>query len=158
MPQLQPYEPGFVDSARDELASGLLGMGLYSDNPYAAYRAAEGILSVIDFIPGVGDAKGAAETVDAANRGDYATAGLMGAATAAGAVPVLGDAASAVLMGIARKRGIEDVSPSQIYDKRVKAQPNCCKFVVLKIQQPCPCSAAVSAFDPAIRLVKAKLT
>lgn len=123
MPQLQPYEPGFIESARDKIASGLLGLGLYDDNPYAAYRAAEGLLSVVDFLPGVGDAKGAAETVDAANRGDYATAGLMGAATAAGVVPVLGDAASAVLMGIARKRGIEDVAPSQIYDKRVKAQP-----------------------------------
>jgi hypothetical protein len=48
------------------------------------------------------------ETVDAANKGDYATAGLMGAATAAGVVPVLGDAASAVLMGIARRGGKED--------------------------------------------------
>lgn len=108
MPQLQPYEPGFIESARDKIASGLLGLGLYEDNPYAAYRAAEGLLSVVDFLPGIGDAKGAAETVDAANKGDYATAGLMGAATAAGVVPVLGDAASAVLMGIARKRGIEE--------------------------------------------------
>ena len=61
MPQLLPYEPGFIESARDNIASGLLGMGLYEDNPYAAFRAAEGLLSVIDFIPGIGDAKGAAE-------------------------------------------------------------------------------------------------
>jgi len=108
MPQLLPYQPGFIESARDKIASGLLGMGLYEDNPYAAYRAAEGLLSVVDFLPGIGDAKGAVETVDAANKGDYATAGLMGAATAAGVVPVLGDAASAVLMGIARRGGKED--------------------------------------------------
>ena len=103
MPQLQPYEPGFVDSARDELASGLLGMGLYKDNPYAAYRAADKIMGVLDFLPGVGDAKGAAETADAFERGNMTEAGLLGVATLLGAVPAAGKVAAAPLRALAKR-------------------------------------------------------
>lgn len=117
MPQLQPYEPGFIESARDKIAGGLLGMGLFESNPYAAYRAAEGLLSVVDFLPGIGDVKGAAETADAVDQGNLGEAGLLGAATLLAMVPVIGDVAAKPLKELA-KRYPEVGVPVEKVDKK----------------------------------------
>tara|TARA_R100000329_G_scaffold126669_1_gene105309 strand:- start:423 stop:1781 length:1359 start_codon:yes stop_codon:yes gene_type:complete len=117
MPQLVPYERGLIDAARDQIVSGLLSAGLYEENPYAAYRAAERILGILDFIPGVGEAKGAAETADAFDRGNLVEGGLLGAATLAGVVPGIGDAAAAPIKALA-KRYTEVGAPVEKVDKK----------------------------------------
>ena len=138
-PQLLPYQPGIVDSARDTIAEGLLSLGLYKDNPYRAYRMAENLSGLIDFIPVIGDVKGGAEAADAFSEGDYATGTGLGLLTALGAVPGLGDVAAGALksmfisparvatfkhtlgdeIGLERAQELEqaNVSPAEIWDK-----------------------------------------
>ena len=138
-PQLLPYQPGIVDSARDSIAEGLLSLGLYKDNPYRAYRMAENLSGLIDFIPVIGDVKGGAEAADAFSEGDYATGTGLGLLTALGAVPGLGDVAAGALksmfisparvatfkhtmgdeIGLERAQELEqaNVSPAEIWDK-----------------------------------------
>lgn len=96
-PQLVPYEPGLVDSATNSMAEGLLGLGLYKNNPYRAYRMAENLSGLMDFVPFLGDAKGGAETVDAAAEGNYGEAAVLGLLTALGAIPGAGDVAAGAL-------------------------------------------------------------
>lgn len=138
-PQLLPYQPGIVDSARDTIAEGLLSLGLYKDNPYRAYRMAENLSGLMDFIPVIGDVKGGAEAADAFSEGDYATGTGLGLLTALGAVPGLGDVAAGALksmfisparvatfkhtlgdeIGLERAQELEqaNVSPAEIWDK-----------------------------------------
>ncbi|QDP58276.1 MAG: hypothetical protein Unbinned8622contig1005_17 [Prokaryotic dsDNA virus sp.] len=96
-PQLAPYEPGLVDTATNSIAEGLLGLGLYKNNPYRAYRMAENLSGLLDFVPIVGDVKGGAETADAAAEGNYGEAAVTGLLTALGAIPGVGDVAAGAL-------------------------------------------------------------
>ena len=138
-PQLLPYQPGIVDSARDTIAEGLLSLGMYKDNPYRAYRMAENLSGLIDFIPVIGDVKGGAEAADAFSEGDYATGTGLGLLTALGAIPGAGDVAASALksmfvsparvatfkhtlgdeIGLERAQELEqaNVSPAEIWDK-----------------------------------------
>jgi hypothetical protein len=138
-PQLLPYQPGLVDSARDTIAEGLLSLGLYKNNPYRAYRMAENLSGLMDFIPVIGDVKGGAEAADAFSEGDYATGTGLGLLTALGAFPGAGDVAAGALksmfvtpsrvatfkhtlgdeMGLERAQELEqaNVSPAEIWDK-----------------------------------------
>ena len=115
--QLVPFEPGMIDTVRDLITRGLLSAGLYEGNPYAARQTANGLLGIVDLLPGVGDVKGGAETVDAAQRGDLVEAGLLGTATALGVVPVIGDAAAAPFRALA-KRYPEVGAPVEKFDKK----------------------------------------
>jgi hypothetical protein len=66
--------------------------GLGGDMTYAN-RVGEDIAGTADFIPGIGDALGVAETTEAAQEGNWWDAGVNAAATAAGVVPGVGDLA-----------------------------------------------------------------
>jgi hypothetical protein len=57
---------------------------------------------LLDFIPGVGDVIGVDETKRALDRRRYLEAGLLGAGTMLGVVPVVGDVAGKVLKGAAK--------------------------------------------------------
>jgi len=138
-PQLLPYQPGIVDSARDTIAEGLLSLGLYKDNPYRAYRMAENLSGLMDFIPVIGDVKGGAEAADAFSEGDYATGTGLGLLTALGAIPGAGDVAAGALksmfvsparvatfkhtmgdeMGLERAKDLEQIKapPAEIFEK-----------------------------------------
>ena len=67
--------------------------------PSQRYRAgmADMLTGAVDFVPGVGEAVGVADTVQAARGGNYGTAAILGGATALGMVPVVGDAASGAI-------------------------------------------------------------
>ena len=69
--------------------------------PSQRYRAgmADLLTGAVDFAPGVGEAVGVADTVQAARGGNYGTAAMLGGATALGMVPVVGDAASKAVRG-----------------------------------------------------------
>lgn len=138
-PQLTPYEPGLVDTATNSIAEGLLGLGLYKNNPYRAYRMAENLSGLLDFVPVIGDVKGGAETVDAAAEGNYGEAAVTGLLTALGAIPGAGDVAAGALKSMfvsparvatfkhtlgdaddfARAQELEEkgVTPSEIYNQ-----------------------------------------
>jgi hypothetical protein len=138
-PQLVPYEPGLVDSGTNSMAEGLLGLGLYKNNPYRAYRMAENLSGLMDFVPFLGDAKGGAETVDAAAEGNYGEAAVLGLLTVIGAIPGAGDVAAGALKSMfvsparvatfkhtlgdaddyARAQELEEkgVTPSEIYNQ-----------------------------------------
>lgn len=137
-PQIIPYEPSWLEQGRDKIAQGLLSSGLISDN-YRAYNTANsllgvdpsgrGAMGVADFVPGASLLKGAAETRDAANRGDYAEAGLLGLSSLVGEVPGVGDALSAMfigplarnadkmMLGVANKMEAAGIRPKEIWEK-----------------------------------------
>lgn len=138
-PQLAPYEPGLVDTSTNSIAEGLLGLGLYKNNPYRAYRMAENLSGLMDFVPVLGDAKGGAETADAVAEGNYGEAAVTGLLTLLGVLPGAGDVAAAALKSMfvsparvatfkhtlgdaddyARAQELEEkgVTPSEIYNK-----------------------------------------
>jgi hypothetical protein len=57
-------------------------------------------LGLGDFVPGIGEATGTADTVQSINQRDWLGAGINGAATALGVVPFVGDAAGSLLKGM----------------------------------------------------------
>jgi len=67
--------------------------------PTQRYRAgmADMLTGAVDFIPGVGDAVGVADTAQAIKGGNYGTAAMLGGATMLGMLPVVGDAASGAI-------------------------------------------------------------
>lgn len=81
---------GIRESLRNTLAD-VLG-GERSD-----YRKAEDLMSLGDFLPGIGEAQGAIDTADSFNEGDYIGTGVNALATLLGTVPLVGDAASKAL-------------------------------------------------------------
>jgi hypothetical protein len=87
MAELRAWQPGYIDRMRYGIAS-LLG------DDRQAMRDAEKLTGLLEYTPVLGDAMTGAEAVDEYNAGNYGTAGLLAAATAVGAVPVVGDAAS----------------------------------------------------------------
>jgi hypothetical protein len=60
------------------------------------------LTGAVDFAPGIGDAVGVADTVQAARGGNYGTAAMLGGATMLGMLPVVGDAASKAVRGALR--------------------------------------------------------
>ena len=89
--QEKEEEGGFWDSAQEyasevaDTVSEVASDAWDASKPYVSLAA--------DFTPIVGEAKGAYETMEAFEEGDYFGAGINAAATLLGVVPVLGDAA-----------------------------------------------------------------
>lgn len=91
-----PEEPGYRD--KFEQALGEVFGGERED-----YRRARRFTGVLDFIPGVGEAAGAADTIDSYNEGDYVGTGINGFATLLGVAPVIGDGLAKGLKGSEQK-------------------------------------------------------
>lgn len=89
---ITPVEPGY----RDKFEQGL-GELLGGDRE--DYRRARRLAGVMDYIPGLGDAAGVADTVDAYNEGDYIGTGVNSLATLLGAAPLIGPGLSKVVKG-----------------------------------------------------------
>lgn len=89
---ITPVEPGY----RDKFEQGL-GELLGGDRE--DYRRARRLAGVMDYIPGLGDAAGVADTVDAYNEGDYIGTGVNSLATLLGAAPLVGPGLSKVVKG-----------------------------------------------------------
>lgn len=89
---ITPVEPGYRD--RFEQGLGELLGGDRED-----YRRARRLAGVMDYIPGLGDAAGVADTVDAYNEGDYIGTGVNSLATLLGAAPLVGPGLSKVVKG-----------------------------------------------------------
>lgn len=87
-----PEEPGYRD--RFEQGLGELFGGDRED-----HRRARKLTGVLDFLPGIGDAAGAADTVDSYNEGDYVGTGINGLATLLGVAPVIGGGLSKGVKG-----------------------------------------------------------
>lgn len=90
-----PFNPAFRETMRSGITD-LLGGRAMGGTPSQRYRAgmADMLTGAVDFVPGVGEAVGVADTVQAARGGNYGTAAILGGATALGMLPVVGDAAS----------------------------------------------------------------
>lgn len=91
MGSLSAYEPSW----REKMGWGLAGM--FDLPPERQRYIAEKAGGIFDFVPGIGEALGADDTARAAEAGDYVSAGINGAATAAGMIPVAGDLGGALL-------------------------------------------------------------
>lgn len=95
-----PFNPAFRETIRSG-ANELLGGRDMGGTPSQRYRAgmADLLTGAVDFAPGVGDAVGIADTVQAARGGNYGTAAMLGGATVLGMAPLIGDAASKAIRG-----------------------------------------------------------
>tara|TARA_R100001377_G_C3191065_1_gene110643 strand:+ start:24 stop:2021 length:1998 start_codon:yes stop_codon:yes gene_type:complete len=80
---ITPEEPGYRD--RFEQGLGELFGGDRED-----HRRARNFTGILDFIPGVGDIAGAADTIDSYREDDYLGTGINGLATLLGAAPIVG--------------------------------------------------------------------
>jgi len=98
-----PFNPAFRDTLRSGI-NELIGGREMGGTPTQRYRAgmADLLTGAVDFAPGIGDAVGVADTVQAARGGNYGTAAMLGGATMLGMLPVVGDAASAALKKMTR--------------------------------------------------------
>ena len=116
---IEPYEPSYRQQAEDYIANMLSRSGIISNN-YRARTTAESLSNVADFVPFLGDAAGAADSVDAYNRGDYGEAALNAAATTVGLVPGVGDAVAMGMLASVGKmidsRRVGENIPSAAYD------------------------------------------
>jgi len=90
-----PFNPAFRETMRSGITD-LLGGRAMGGTPTQRYRAgmADMLTGAVDFVPGVGEAVGVTDTVQAARGGNYGTAAMLGGATALGMLPVVGDVAS----------------------------------------------------------------
>lgn len=68
-----------------------------------------GIMTIAEFLPGIGDAIAAYDTVEAFIEEDYVTAGILGVALAAGLIPGVGDAIAAPLKAAAKRIPTADI-------------------------------------------------
>jgi len=95
-----PFNPAFRETMRSGITD-LLGGRAMGGTPSQRYRAgmADMLTGAVDFVPGVGEAVGVTDTVQAARGGNYGTAAILGGATALGMLPVVGDAASKAVRG-----------------------------------------------------------
>lgn len=98
-----PFNPAFRETMRSGITD-LLGGRAMGGTPSQRYRAgmADMLTGAVDFVPGVGEAVGVADTVQAARGGNYGTAAILGGATMLGMLPVVGDAASSALKKMTR--------------------------------------------------------
>ena len=95
-----PLNPAFRDTVRSGITD-LLGGRAMGGTPTQRYRAgmADLLTGAVDFAPGIGEAVGVADTVQAARGGNYGTAAILGGATVLGMAPLIGDAASKAIRG-----------------------------------------------------------
>ena len=96
LPQLEPYEPGIVESAVQSVAGYLKDIGA-TKSDYTANQMASSLSSLVDFAPVIGDAKGFAEAGDLFDEGKYGQAAVAGALGVLGLIPGLGDVAASAL-------------------------------------------------------------
>ena len=108
---ITPEEPGY----RDMLEQGL---GDLFGGDREDHRRARKLVGVLDFLPGFGEATGAADTVDSYNEGDYVGTGINGLATLLGVVPVAGDA---LAKGLKSDKVTELLKP-RTYEEAVAAK------------------------------------
>ena len=81
-----------------ETVEGAVGDFLGGD--YWANKTAKNLTGLADFVPVVGDAAGAMDTVDSLNKEDYVGAGIDGFATLLGVTPLVGPALSKSVKGL----------------------------------------------------------
>jgi hypothetical protein len=81
---ITPVETGYRDRFQ-------YGLGELLGGDREDYRRARNLTGVLDFLPGIGEVSGAADTVDSYNEGDYVGTGINGLATLLGIAPVVGD-------------------------------------------------------------------
>ena len=98
---------GLVEDTTDVLNKYVLG----PKTQITSDQLKTGVDNVTDFIPVVGDVKAFVETLDAFEKGQYATAGLLGAGAAVGLIPGVGDVLNKAAKTLARKYG-KKLSPS----------------------------------------------
>jgi len=96
---MSAVEPSLRDRATGYLADGLQAAGLYDNNPRAAARTAGALTSVMDWLPGTGEALALADAENEFAQGNLG----MGALYAAGAIPIF-PAAATKAVGTAVKR------------------------------------------------------
>jgi hypothetical protein len=89
---LKAYKPSLRDKAQIA-AEGLFERVAGREPGYGARQNISNLTGLLDFVPGVGETLGVDETKRAFDRKRYLEAGLTGAGTALGIVPVVGDAA-----------------------------------------------------------------
>lgn len=87
---LEPYQGGVRERIANALGAGVGGLG---GGRYTQQRFSDAARSLVDFVPGLGDALSADDFGRSVDAGDWLGAGINGAALAAGVVPVVGDAA-----------------------------------------------------------------
>lgn len=99
-----PFNPAFRDTVRSGINERIGGREM-GGTPTQRYRAgiADLLTGAVDFAPGIGDAVGVADTVQAARGGNYGTAAMLGGATVLGMAPLIGDAASRAVRSIGGK-------------------------------------------------------
>lgn len=88
-PEMRPYTP----SIREKISNFVHDLYLSGGMPNQAKRVQKKTSGILDYVPVVGDAIGAEETLQDYNKGDYIGAGIGGAATAIGLLPGLGPVA-----------------------------------------------------------------
>lgn len=116
---IRPWDPGYAERMRLALAAGLRKAGASN---YRANDVSGRIFGLLDFVPGVGDVKGAVDTVDAYNAGDMTGAGIGAAATLLGVVPVVGDAAGKAVKKAAGKKSAKVPASEPLLTDEERAQ------------------------------------
>jgi hypothetical protein len=126
LPQLEPYEPGLIDSAVQNAANFLKDIGA-TESDYTANQMASSLSNLADFTPIVGDVKGFAEARDAFSEGNYGEAALLGGLGLLGAIPVGGDILAGAAKGMfigpsARNFNFEQMRRHQEMEEAGKSQ------------------------------------
>lgn len=98
---LKAYKPSLRERAQIGM-EGLYTRATGREPGYAPRRLMGKASELLDFIPGVGDVIGIDETKRALDRRQYLEAGLTGAGTMLGVVPIVGDVAGKALKGAAK--------------------------------------------------------
>ena len=84
---IRPWKKSMRETVED-------AVGGFFGGDYWANKTAKNLTGLADFVPVVGDAAGAMDTVDSIDRGDYLGASIDGFATLLGVTPVVGPAVS----------------------------------------------------------------
>ena len=84
---IRPWKKSMRETVED-------AVGGFFGGDYWANKTAKNLTGLADFVPVVGDAAGAMDTVDSIDRGDYLGASIDGLATLLGVTPVVGPAVS----------------------------------------------------------------
>ena len=126
LPQLEPYEPGMVEGAVQNVAEFLKDIGA-TESDYTANQMASSLSNLADFTPVVGDAKGFAEARDAFDQGNYGEAALLGGLGLLGLIPVGGDILAGAAKGMfigpsARNFNFEQMRRHQEMEEAGKSQ------------------------------------
>jgi hypothetical protein len=99
---LKAYKPSLRERAQygaEDLYARLLGR----EPGYGNRQLMEKATGLLDVVPGVGDVLGVDETKRALDRKQYLEAGLLGAGTLLGAIPIVGDVAGKVVKTVGKE-------------------------------------------------------